>query len=229
MISTRDLSELPDVDGLRRLLKSLAMLDAILCRDWQFRYYSFNSKWAKGERMGSMRDGSGNEFYALFNRHGCYLKGFHHESAMSPYRKGGDGKLWAGLIESVPSEFTEAVTEPAFSTKDTTFCIWRKQTDPAWQRGAIQFPPGHDPDGSAELLAILDGRPETYQAWAADGFEAPSLTVEQVRHIYEHRPLTPELVEAMRYDNPMASDAGSKVTLADLAEDVIEIGYPDAG
>jgi hypothetical protein len=31
MISTRDLSRLPDVDGLRRLLQSMAMLDAILC------------------------------------------------------------------------------------------------------------------------------------------------------------------------------------------------------
>lgn len=43
MISTRDLSELPDVNGLRRLLMSMAVLDAILCRDWQYRYYSFNS------------------------------------------------------------------------------------------------------------------------------------------------------------------------------------------
>jgi hypothetical protein len=44
MISTRDLSGLPPVDALRRVMRSLAMLDAILCPDWQGRYFSFNSR-----------------------------------------------------------------------------------------------------------------------------------------------------------------------------------------
>jgi hypothetical protein len=46
LISTRDLSSLPDVDGLRKLLQTLATLDAILCPEWQYRYYSFNRAWA---------------------------------------------------------------------------------------------------------------------------------------------------------------------------------------
>jgi hypothetical protein len=45
MISTRDLSALPTIETLRRLSQSLAMLDAIIVRDWDYRYYSFNSKW----------------------------------------------------------------------------------------------------------------------------------------------------------------------------------------
>ena len=44
MISTRDLSELPDVDGLRRLMQSLAMLDAIVCREREYRYFFFDSR-----------------------------------------------------------------------------------------------------------------------------------------------------------------------------------------
>ncbi len=43
MISTRDLTSLPNVDDLRQLLQSLAMLDAILSPDWDGRYYSFKS------------------------------------------------------------------------------------------------------------------------------------------------------------------------------------------
>ncbi len=228
MISTRNLFELPDVAALRKLLKSLAMLDAILCREWDGRYYSFNINWAKGEQMGSMRDGCGNEFFALFNRHGCYLKGFHHEAPMSPFRKGGKGKLWPGLIESVPTEFKRGVAEAAFSTDETTFCIWRKQSDAAWQHGEIEFPRGRDPDGSAELLSILDGSAETYHEWAVEYYEAPSLTLENVQHVYGHRRLTQKLVTAMRYDNPMADEDDPPVTLADLAEDVEEIGYPEA-
>ena len=54
MISTRDLSAMPDLAGFRRLARSVAMLDAILSPEWEFRYYSFNSKWAEGEMMASM-------------------------------------------------------------------------------------------------------------------------------------------------------------------------------
>ena len=57
MISTRDLSGLPDIDALKRLMQSMAMLDAILSPEWEYRCYSFNSKWgARGcAQMGSMR------------------------------------------------------------------------------------------------------------------------------------------------------------------------------
>ena len=51
MISTRDLSELPDVEGLLKLHQSLATLDAILCPEWEFRYFSFNDHWDEGERL----------------------------------------------------------------------------------------------------------------------------------------------------------------------------------
>lgn len=229
MISTRDLAELPGVDALRRLMKSLAMLDAILSPEWDGRYYSFNSKWARGEQMGSMRDGCGNDYFALFNRHGCYLKGFHHEAAMTPYAGGQKGKPWPGLFDAVPEEFAGGVAEPAFCTEDTTFCIWRTYRDRAWRRGEIEFPKGRDPDGSAELLGILDGSPETYLAWATDHYETTHLNLDHVRHIYEHKKLTRKLVDAMRYDIGTADEDEPPLTLVDLADDVREIGYPDAG
>jgi hypothetical protein len=51
----------------------MAMLDAILCPEWRFRWYSFNARWAEGERMGSMRNGHGDSFFAPFDGHGCFL------------------------------------------------------------------------------------------------------------------------------------------------------------
>jgi hypothetical protein len=53
MISTRDLSKLPDIASFRRLTRALAMLDAILSPEWQYRYYSFNAHWSAGEMMAS--------------------------------------------------------------------------------------------------------------------------------------------------------------------------------
>jgi hypothetical protein len=214
-ISTRDLKILPDVDRLRALLQSVAMLDAILSPDeWEYRYYSFNSQWSKREQMGSMRNGCGDDFFALFNSSGCFLKGFAHESQMSPY--GRQPKvIWPGVLDSVPSAFAAALKEPAFSMEDTTFCVWRLYSDEAWQRGRIEFPRGADPDGSQTLLVILDGKPKTYKAWAEDYYER-RVNLAVVKQVYAHEPLTEELVQQLNAD----------VTLKELAGDIKEIGYP---
>lgn len=225
MISTRDLSQLPDVDGLRRLLQSMAMLDAILSREWQFRFYSFNSRWTEGEQMGSMRNGQGDDFFALFNPHGCFFKGFAHEAPLTPYRAD-PKRVWPGVLESVPKEFAACLRQPAFCIEDTTFCIWRRYEDASWQRGAIEFPPERDPDGSESLLSPLDGRPETYREWAEWYFNKPFLTVEMVRHIYEQRPLSNDLVAALTPDIVLEDEENPHMEVADLEEDITEIGYP---
>src|SRR5262249_20272971 len=60
-ISTRNLA-LPAIDDLRNLCQVIATLDAILSPEWEWRYYSFNSKWSAGAMCASMRNGSGDEF-----------------------------------------------------------------------------------------------------------------------------------------------------------------------
>lgn len=54
-VSTRDLNALPGIDGLMRLTQSLAILDAVLSPEWEYRYYSFNQAWADGEKMALCR------------------------------------------------------------------------------------------------------------------------------------------------------------------------------
>lgn len=215
MISTRKLSLLPDVNGLQRTLQSMAMLDAVLCPEWQFRYYSFDAAWAVGERMGSMRNGSGDEFFALFSSAGCWLKGFAHESPMTSYRKT-PPRPWPGVLDAIPAEFAACLCEPAFNVESVTFCIWRQYSDSAWQVGPVRFPPEEpDPDGSEFLLSPLAGRPETYWTWAMDYYEQ-EIELPMVEHVYRHRPLTSDVVERLN----------SEVSLEDLSEDVGVIGYP---
>ena len=46
--------------------------------------------------MASMRNGSGDEYFILFNLHGAIMKGFAHESPMSPWAN--DAKqIWPGV------------------------------------------------------------------------------------------------------------------------------------
>ncbi|WP_431676707.1 hypothetical protein [Kitasatospora sp. KL5] len=210
---------LPSVADLRGLCRSLAMLDAILSPDWEGRYYSFDAGWADGEEMASMRNGSGDEYSVVFSAAGAYVRGFDHESPMSPY--GNDAEPWPGVIDDVPEVFRPFVEEPAFTDEDgvpaVTVCLWRARTDDRWQHGVIDFPDGHaDPDGAAGLFELLvDRSPEAYRRFAEDYYEV-SVDPEAVRAVYALRPLSHELVSSL---NP-------ELTLADLAEDVAEIGYP---
>jgi hypothetical protein len=212
MVSTRHLDSLPDILTLRRLLQSLATLDAILSPDWEGRYYSFNSKWAEAQQMGSMRNGSGDDWFVLFNPGGVGIVGLAHEAPM--FRRGAP---WPGIFQGVPPELADLSTEPAFEPENSTFCVWRRIKDASWSRGPVEFPPGDDPDGSAELLGILEGDPLIYYQFAVDyyGVELPQ---HAIRAIYAHLPLTNTLVRLL---NPVA-------TLDVLANDLNEIDYPRA-
>src|SRR5215208_7584104 len=148
--------------------------------------------------MASMRDGSGDEYFILFNPHGAIMKGFAHESPMSPYAIE-SGKPWAGVLDSVPDEFKDFLSEPAFSIEDTTFCIWRKYTDSSWQVGSIDYPEGDDPDGSEDLLCILDNQPSTYKEFAEEYYER-EIDLSAVEQIYQHKALTSEIVAALNAD-----------------------------
>jgi hypothetical protein len=161
-----------------------------------------------------MRNGSGDEFYALFNNYGCFLKGFAHEAVMSPYAFD-PPRRWPEMFDGVPHELAACLKEPAFTISATTFCIWRNREDSSWHHGPIDWPDGADPDGSEELLSPLDGNPETYQKWAEDYYER-SVELSAVEHIYAHLPLTDAVISVL---NP-------EITKDELIEDILQIGYP---
>lgn len=210
LTSTRSLADWPDIEGLRRLLQSLAILDAILEHEWEYRYYSFNSRWAAGEELGSMRNGSGDQWFALFLPEGAGIVGLAHEAQM--YRA---GDPWPGMFVGLPPELAQLQSEPAFDTQHSSFCAWRLSSAKAWARGPVEFPVGTDPDGSADLLHLLDCKPESYVQFAADYFEK-DVPVEAVGALYAHEPLTAALVREL---NPEAS-------LGLLEPDLLEINYP---
>ncbi len=208
--STRNMHRLPDVSSLKRLLQSVALLDAIICPEWEYRYYSFNANWATGEMMGSMRNGQGDDFYALFNCHGVFIKGFDHELMVAS-----SGLPSEQFYRDLPHQFAACCNEPAFSPEFVTFCMWRLSEEPAWSSAKITLPASEDSDGSAHLLAVLDCSPETYVRWATEYYEA-EVSPQAVIAVYQHRVLTEEIVASL---NP-------KCSLTSLREDVAEIGYP---
>src|SRR4051794_18596140 len=78
-------ARLPAADVVSRWSRSLAMLDAILSPDPQYRYFSFNNSWDDGEQLAAMSNGSGDEYSITFTGSGTYIRGFDHESELSPF------------------------------------------------------------------------------------------------------------------------------------------------
>ncbi len=211
LISTRNLGAFPDPATLRELLRSMAMLDAILCPEWEYRYYSFDAAWSEGEQMASMRDGEGDDFFALFNAQGCFFKGFVHDSPAAAADIAA-----AKHYQNVPPEYSYCVLEPALSPSDVTFCLWRGFNDPAWHHNVVAIPNADDdPDGSEYLLSMIDGNPETYREWAEEYFEVP-VPLAAVKAVFERQSLTDALVSAL---NP-------ELRLKHLRDDLREIKYP---
>jgi hypothetical protein len=119
------------------------------------------------------------------------------------------------LTEAVPAGFRTALDQPAFRFEEKTFCQWATWELGDWCAWPQQRSLGDDPDGSRRLLSILDGNPRNYQHWAEGYYERP-LAAWAVDAVYAHQSLGHDLVHAL---NPNRA-------LADLEDDVREIGYP---
>ncbi|WP_416969329.1 hypothetical protein [Streptomyces sp. 4F14] len=212
---------LPDITALRDHCRSLAVLEAILSPAWGDRWHSFDTNWSETEEAAMMRNGSGDEYSIVFSPAGAYLRGFAHESPMTPY--GNDGP-WPGVLDEVPEVFAPYVDEPAFSDEDgmpvVTVCLWRRTGDEGWSAGAIDFPESfdRDPDGATSLFALLTDRgAEAFQEWAQDYYET-EVDLAAIRHVLASRPLTEDVVTRL---NPEAS-------LSALAKELAGAGYPRA-
>jgi hypothetical protein len=208
-----DPGALPDLTALRRRAQSLAMLDAIVSPDWEFRYYSFDAHWGEGEEMASMRNGSGDDWFLLMDRAGAALKGLAHE-----YPLAGDRVFAAEVQRQVPPAFASFLREPAFSMEWLSYCYWRAADDAAWHKVVHPDPLlASADDGSSEFLAHLVEPPSSYRAFADEYYEL-DLPLTAIEAVYGHTPLTPGLVRSLNAELPMSR-------ARELAG---EIGYPVA-
>jgi hypothetical protein len=189
---------LPPPRDLERVCKGVAALDAMLSEEWEDRYYSFDHAWStkSKQRMASMRNGSGDEWFIVFEPAGVLLKAFWHEHPHEEVTK-----IYSGL----PTKLLPQLKEPAFSMEDVTFGGWHDGT--SWTLRGNAKP-------MKEQLAILTGDPEKYRTYAADYFEV-DLPLDAIAHVLAGNKLDAKIVKRITTDR----------TLADLKHDLAEIAY----
>jgi len=206
MISTKELN-LPDTQKLQAICKAISVLDAIFSQEWEYRYYSYNNKWAINEEFCEMRNGSGDQMLILFRPDGCVINGFSHEYQQQEKQK---------LTKDLPSIFNEFIFDEPVKSIGTTFCIWTTAHS-NWTIGQIE----NYEDNSAEMLNVFDGNPQTYVDWATEYFDESfietGISLETVAEVYNGKTLTKEMVFTI---------VDELEDWKQLEDDLDEIGYP---
>ncbi|MCQ2998268.1 hypothetical protein NLO98_00670 [Pseudomonas syringae] len=201
---------LPDIATVRLKAKALAMLEAIVSPDWEYRYYSFDAHWGSGEEMASMRNGSGDDWFLLLGAFGAAIKGFAHEASDAC-----NNDLAAAARIQLPQPFGSFLNEPAFSMDSVSYCYWRRPEDSSWHKVTCASWLSDVVDDGSSKLALLCKHAASYVAFANEYYEI-ELPLSSVQRIYEHCLLTEELVRAINPD----------LDFADAREFAAEIGYP---
>lgn len=241
-LSTENLELLPNPNELKRICKSISALEAIICPEWEYRYYSFQKEWSETEEFCEMRNGQGDQMLIVFSKYGTCINGFAHESEMNGWRnipieekKSIVEKLFGskketktkltqivpkGVLDDLPTVFNEFIFGEPVKSIGTTFCIWQTETDNNWKIGKVDLPKDDYKDGSSDLLQLLDGNPSTYKNWAEEyyeeEFDGRALKLELVEKIYDGTVITKELVLEL---NPELDD------FEQLKSDLNEVGY----
>lgn len=199
---------LPTPELLRERCRLCSLIDTIVAPE--FPSFEFHSKWRRGEQLAAFKDGHGNFVFLWFSPRGCVVRGFDHESAMSPFQSD-PPKPWPKLFEGLPKNLGYALREPAFALEEVTFCFWHPSGE-HWERGPVRFPrgAGRDADGARALLKpfVAD-----YGRWCAD-YYGRRLSARDLNRLRRGEVLDAETVFAL---NSKADVAAVKRTAKEIA------------
>lgn len=185
------------IEDLKKKLKSLAIADAIIEPEWEYRYFSYTSQWGPNEEMASMRDGSGGHWFVLFEPDKVAYK------CISP-----DDGLIKNIDEienQIPIKHQNFIHEPAFYAGKVT-SIWILERNEWFKFGIpnIQY--------LVDLEQVIDWGPSEYKTWAEDYYEK-DLDLSSLKQLFEHE-ITEKIINTL---NPAMS-------YQDLKDDLYEIG-----
>lgn len=197
------IDELPIVDEVIKVSQSLAILDAILMPEWEFRYFSFNKSWDSNQYMASLRDGEGSHYYILFEISdeliGCTGKVYCKDSKIS------NDNHFSKIKEL--NDFEYFLGEVAFENDKSSLYFYFNHSDNKWEIATqIQGIP---------FLRVFKDKEEAYLPWAEQYYER-NIHQNTVKQIFDFKPL----------NEIMLSELNPDLTFQDILEDIEEIGYP---
>lgn len=199
------MKRLAEPDVLKKRLMTLATLDLILCDEDWLRTYRFDSQWAPNVSLATIDNGAGDDLFILFAPEGVILKGFDHESGLSPHARE-EYEVFPGIYEDAPASLLALLDDEAFEKEEVTFCIWREANDTKWRMGNVQIPKG-DEDGSDFMLGRIIKTPEAYVNWA-QYYYGKELSLDIVKKIYDGSAITEAIIQSLNPERSVQDALG---------------------
>ncbi|WP_405170347.1 hypothetical protein MHI12_22145 [Paenibacillus sp. FSL H8-0280] len=201
-----------NADALRKRMRILAALDIIFSEEEWLRVHHYEDKLQPGVAWGNINNGAGDHLHVLFTNSGTLIKGFDHESPLSPHARE-DGEIYPGMYDEVPDALMTVLRdhEETLDMEDVTFCLWQEGNDLSWKVGnwiqlAMTEEDEVDARGGAEfLLGYLEKNMEDYVDWAKGYYDLQDLPLEAVAEIYEEKPVTASLIKQLCPERDVAA------------------------
>ncbi len=197
-----NINQLPSIAEMIKISQSLAILDAILMPEWEYRYFSYNKSWNNKQYMASMRDGEGSHYYILFDENNkqpsCLGKIYDRDQSI-------DDKVYS-MVNKLEI-FKTFLEEVAFENDKASFYFHFDQKSNQWR--AIPK------EKNIPFLGIMKNKQKEYIQWAEEYYET-KIDAKVVTEIFEFK----------RLDERMISNLNPNIDLNDLLKDINEIGYP---
>jgi len=200
MIPTiKTIIELPSIDKVKKYSQSLAMLDAIIMPEWEYRYFSFNAHWDTNEMMASMRNGGGDEYFIVFKNNDAIGKVLYSEHTIN-------NDEIKTILSKIPSKLSYFTLEKAFNIMNFSFYFWNLNNSD-WN-----VIPNQE---TLYYLGFLTGDIDIYYNWATEYYEI-EIDKQAIEYIFNYKTLNLDIIKILN----------SNVDLIELKKDILEIGYP---
>ena len=150
-------------------MQCAAQCDAIVTSDDWLRTFWYDAHWQDGIALARYDNGAGDHVVILFGANGqTVLKGFDHESPVSPHARDPYG-VWPGIYDGLPPAWMTALEGDDIDHEDVTFCCW-SMDGTTWQHGTAVIPDNMD-DGAGWLLRMVQMDSRRYSDWARQYYE----------------------------------------------------------
>lgn len=160
------------------------------------------ARWCEKFDLATIDNGAGDHLFILFTPEGVIIKGFDHESMLSPHAQSSYG-VFPGIYDDVPQKLLTYLEDDALEKEDVTFCIWCEAGNSEWRKGNVQIPKGED-DGMDYLLTSIIHTPQQFVKWAENYYEK-KMSLDIVTQIFEGQSISAQMIKQLNAESNVAN------------------------
>jgi hypothetical protein len=214
-ISPATISLLPAVDIVKRSWQAVAMLEALLNPEEDWRVFRYISEWRDGYSLAHIDTRSEGDSHGVFLGECAIIRGYDEGSAILARSRDPVEAEIASPTSRIPAQLRDFLTDPAlYEHAAATFCIWQEAHDSQWQMLDCMKRP-QIVDEPLAFVNMLCGDPRPTVKWVEEYYELLRLA-DLVDALYAFTPLSEEIIARKQPD----------VERGAVLEAARTIGYP---